>query len=114
DFARLLAPAITELIVAEVAPTSIALPTSEMVPPVSVTAPSSKVIPAALWVPLTVTLNAPVPSVPAEKTAVFPLVHAAAVPVPADEPSHTRFDAFHAPPGVAPPAPAVVPLISQY
>ena len=58
------------------------------------------------------TVKVPVASVPAEKTAVSPVVHAAVAAVPA-ELMLQKFAVPQVPTGVAPPAPAAAPLASQ-
>src|SRR6266542_5541881 len=85
---------------------------SKSVPDDSVTVPSSKTTPSAVCDPLSVTVNIPVASVPAENTAVLPELHPAVAAVPADEVLQGVPDP-QVPVGVGPPAPLVVPFLSQ-
>jgi hypothetical protein len=85
----------------------------ESVPPLSVTVPSSTRTPAASWVPLTVTVNVPVASLPAEKTAVSPGVHGAVAKEPVESADQFGVEASQVPAGVVPPAPGVEPSMSQ-
>ena len=83
------------------------------VPPEIVGMPSSTVRPPMVGVPLRVTVKPPVASAPAEKTATLPLTQAAGVVV---VPSAVAFQKVLVPqvPAGAVPAPATVPLESQY
>src|SRR5262245_7310390 len=101
-------PVITELIVAASAgaTSTAAPPLSESVPPDNVTVPSSILTPVALCVPLTVTVNAPVASAPAEKAATFPPIQAAVLLDPVLSVLQLVLETFQVPAGVAPPAPA--------
>src|SRR6476659_7793985 len=84
-------------------------------PPVSVAFPSSKTRPEESCVPLTVTVNGPLASLPAAKSAVNPLAHVPMVPPapPVESSFQLVSEADQVPSGVVP-APAVVPFISQY
>src|SRR5689334_14120567 len=67
-----------------------------------------------LCVPLSVTVNCPVASDPAEKVAPCPCVHGCVGDSPLA--SVLQFDrrVSQVPEGVGPPAPDVAPLVSQY
>ncbi len=80
-----------------------------------ITVPSSIVIPVAVKVVGTVTVKLPVASVPAEKMAVsvVPLQGDVAA-LPVESVLQLASVMFQFPVGVAPPAPAVAPLMSQY
>src|SRR5439155_14025347 len=80
--------------------------------PATVTAPSSKVMPATVCAPGRVTVKSPIASLPAEKTALLPLTQPAVAPVP-ELMGFQLLAAPQIPAGVAPPAPPVVPLVSQ-
>src|SRR4051794_4991184 len=81
-------------------------------PPLCVIVPSSTVTDAAVCVPLTVTVYAAVASVPAEKIASPPAVQAAVAAVPEEEPLQKLL--LPQVPVAVIPAPATVPLPSQY
>src|SRR5262245_60229363 len=85
----------------------------ETVPEVKLTMPSSTSTTPGVCVPDTITVNAPVASLPAENTALRPEIHAAVAPVPSATLFQLANAPSHVPLGVAPPAPAVVPLRSQ-
>src|SRR5436190_7169049 len=81
-----------------------------------VTVPSSEVRPPTVCVPaMGVIVNVPVASVAAEKIAVSPLAHVVAALAPLESVVQFAVVAVsHVPAGVAPPAPAVAPFMSQY
>ena len=83
------------------------------VPPVMVMIPSSNERPPIPCVTDTVTVEMPVAFVPALNTAVSPLTHAPAAPVPSTS-FHNVLLASHRPVAdPVPEAPAVLPLMSQ-
>src|SRR5690242_12809518 len=102
---------LSELLMLNVAPELIVMaPAPRVIVPVTATFPSSTVIEAVVAFPDTV--NEPVASVPAEKTASSPDANVVVATVPAG--SVLQREPVQAPPGDAPPAPAAAPLMSQY
>jgi hypothetical protein len=80
--------------------------------PVFVTVPSSTVTEAAVWADVRFTVKAPVASLLAEKFAAsVPLTKFVVATPPFGSVDHVAL--FQVPPGVAPPAPAPAPLMSQ-
>src|SRR5205823_5160732 len=78
------------------------------------TVPSSTVTPATVIPEFSVTLNEPIASVPAEKTAVSVVpLHTAVAEEPVESVLQVEPPEIF-PLGVAPPAPGVAPLMSQY
>jgi len=85
------------------------------VPPVNVRVPpSSMVRPVAVMVPLSVMAKLPEAFVPAEKTALSPLAQVVPTVSPFTAVVQLEVVVFQAPDGVAPPAPRVALLMSQY
>jgi len=92
----------------------ILLPPSETTPVAKVMSPSSMAIPVTVRVPLSVTVNAPEASLPAEKIAVLLSVHNPAASVPEESVLQLPVVKSHVPDGVALPVPPVAPFRSQY
>ena len=87
--------------------------TSPEPPSASVTVPSLAHTASAVTVPATCTAKAPVEALPAEKTAAFEAVQAPVATSPNELADQLVVAASQVPAGVAPPAPAVAPSVSQ-